>query len=263
MSLTLRDLVDAARESAASRRARIPLASIRAEAELMAAESDGPGRFRNALEGPGVALIAEVKGASPLRGALREEFEPVDLARGYEDNGAAAISVLTEERFFAGALGHLRAVSQVVDLPVMRKDFISDFYQVYEAAAAGASAILLIVEILSRSQVHELTEAAQSVGLDTLVEVHRPDSIEAAMNAGSGLIGVNNRNLETMHVDIEHSLRLAPFLPDGFLAVSESGIESVTDVQMIRAAGYDAALVGTALVTAADPNSLLQELAKG
>jgi indole-3-glycerol phosphate synthase len=263
MILTLRDLVDAARESAASRRARIPLASVRAEAELIAADGRGSGRFRNALEGPGVALIAEVKGASPLRGPLREDFEPVDLARGFEEHGAAAISVLTEGHFFAGALGHLRAVSQVVDLPVMRKDFITGLYQVYEAAAAGASAILLIVEILSRSQVHELAEAARSVGLDTLVEVHRPDSIDTAMNAGSGLIGVNNRDLETMQVDIEHSLQLAAYLPDGILRVSESGIESVTDIQMLRAAGYDAALVGTAIVTAADPNSVLQELAKG
>jgi indole-3-glycerol phosphate synthase len=263
MILTLRDLVDAARESTAGRRARIPLASVRAEAELNAAEAGGPGRFRGALEGPGVAVIAEVKGASPLRGSLRAEFEPVDIAKGYEDNGAAAISVLTEERFFAGSLGHLEAVSRVVELPVMRKDFVTEFYQVYEAAAAGASAVLLIVEILARSQLQELAEAGRSVGLDALVELHRPDSIDAAMSAASGLIGVNNRNLETMKVDLEHSLKIAPFLPDGILRVSESGIENVADIRRLRAAGYDAALVGTALVAAPDPNAVLQDLAKG
>jgi indole-3-glycerol phosphate synthase len=263
MSLTLRDLVDAARESAASRRARIPMASVRAEAELIAAETGGPGRFRGALEGAGVAVIAEVKGASPLQGSLSDEFEPVDLARGYEDNGAAAISVLTEERFFAGSLAHLEAVSRAVELPVMRKDFVTDLYQVYEAAAAGASAVLLIVEVLAKSQLQELAEAASSVGLDALVELHRPDSIDVAMSAASGLIGVNNRNLETMQVDVEHSLEIAPYLPDGYLWVSESGLDSVADIRRLRAAGYDAALVGTALVTARDPNAVLLELAKG
>ncbi len=263
MSLTLRDLVEAARASAAQRRARCSEGSVRAEAEVVAAESGGAGRFRGALEGTGLALIAEVKGASPLHGTLREDFQPVDLARVYEDNGAAAISVLTEEHFFAGSLGHLEAVTRAVSLPVLRKDFITEFYQVYEAAVAGASAVLLIAEILARAQLQELTEAAHSVGLDALIELHRPDSIDAAMNAGSGMIGVNNRDLETMKVDVEHSLQLAPILPDGFVRVSESGIEEVGDIRRLRAAGYDAALVGTALVTVEDPGVVLQKLAKG
>ena len=263
MSLTLRDLVEAARASAAERRARSPEASVRAKAEVMAAEGGGSGRFRGVLEGTGLSVIAEIKGASPLLGTLREDLVPVDMARGYEDNGAAAISVLTEEHYFAGSLGHLEAVAHAVELPVLRKDFITDFYQVYEAAVAGASAVLLIAEILARSQLQELTEAAHSVGLDALIELHRPDFIDAAMNAGSGILGVNNRDLDTMKVDIEHSLQIAPFLPEGFVRVSESGIEEVSDIRRLREAGYDAALVGTALVTAEDPNVVLQELAKG
>ena len=263
MSLTLRDLVEAARASTAQRRARRPEGSVRAEAEVVAAEAGGSGRFRGALEGAGLSVIAEIKGASPSSGILRENIVPVDLAREYEDNGAAAISVVTEEHYFAGSLGHLEAVSRAVTLPVLRKDFVTEFYQVYEAAAAGASAVLLITEILARSQLQELTEAAHSVGLDALIELHRPDSIGAAMDAGSGILGVNNRDLETMKVDLEHSLHIAPLLPEGFIRVSESGVEEVADIRRLRAAGFDAALVGTALVTTADPGEILQRLAKG
>lgn len=263
MGLTLRDLVEAARASATERRTRCPEASVRSEAEVVAAEGGGPGRFRGALDGSGLSLIAEIKGASPLHGPLREDFVPVDLARGYEDNGAAAVSVLTEEHFFAGSLAHLETVARAVELPVLRKDFITEFYQVYEAAVAGASAVLLMAEILARSQLQELTEAAHSVGLDALIELHRPDAIDSAMNAGSLILGVNNRDLDTMKVDLEHSVQIAPFLPEGFVRVSESGIGEVADIRRLREAGYDAALVGTALMTAEDPNAVLQELAKG
>ncbi|MFQ5742841.1 MAG: indole-3-glycerol phosphate synthase TrpC [Acidobacteriota bacterium] len=260
MSLLLQDLVDAARETSARQRELTPEPRLRAEAETRAAESGGVGRFRTALQRPGMAVIAEVKGASPLSGILCQSFDPLELARAYAESGAAAISVLTEEKFFAGALRHLEAVSAAVPLPTLRKDFVVEPYQIYQAATAGASAVLLISDLLAASQLRELVEVAHSVGLDALVELHRPALLEACVDAGSGLIGVNNRNLDTMDVELAHSLRLAIQLPREFVRVSESGISTVAEVRLLRQAGYDAVLVGTALVRAEDPGAVLREL---
>jgi len=259
MKLRLSDLVEAARESTRRRRARVSEATLRAEAEELGARNPA-GRMRAALQAAGVSVIAEVKGASPLRGPLREPFDPRELAEAYAGNGAAAVSVLTEVRFFAGSLEHLLAVSSSIELPTLRKDFVTELYQVFDAASAGASAVLLIAELLDRGALCELVEAARSVGLDALVEFHRPELLVPAVEAGSGIVGINNRDLDTMEVDFEHALRLARELPDGVVAVAESAIAGPHDVARVAEVGFDAILVGTALVSAEDPGAALAEL---
>lgn len=259
MKLLLSDLVEAARDTTRRRRARVSEAALRRDAEELGARSSA-GRLRPALSAPGVSVIAEVKGASPLRGPLREEFEPVELAAQYQDNGAAAVSVLTEEHFFAGSMEHLLAVGASIELPTLRKDFVSELYQVFDAAVAGASAVLLIAEVLDRVALKEFVEAARSVGLDALVEFHRPSLLVPAVEAGSGIVGINNRNLDTMELDFEHALALAAELPRDVVAVAESAITVAEDVERVAAAGFDAVLVGTALVTADDPGAALAEL---
>ena len=259
MKLLLEDLVAAARDTTKRRRARRAEAGLRADAEAIG-KRDGAGRLRAALAEAGVAIIAEVKGASPLRGPLREPFEPVAIAREYEDNGAAAVSVLTEEHFFAGSIDHLEAVSAAIALPTLRKDFVTEPYQIFAAAVAGAGGVLLIAEVLEGDALAELVEAARSVGLDALVEFHRPPLLAAAVGAGSGIIGINNRNLDTMEIDFEHALALAPELPAGVIAVAESAVAEPDDIVRVGRAGYRAVLVGTALMTAESPGAKLREL---
>lgn len=261
MSLALGDLVQAARASTARHRAQVPEVYLRAEAEGLASAAAHSDRLRRALATAGMSVIAEIKGASPLSGPLREHFDPVELAEAYAANGAAAISVLTEERFFAGGIDHLEAVSRAVSLPTLRKDFIVEPYQIYHAATAGASAVLLIAELLEGSHLREMVEVAHSVGLDALVEMHRPERLDAAIGAGSGLIGINNRDLGTMEIDVSRSLQLVGDLPGDWVRVSESGIEDATVVGELKEAGFDAILVGTALVQAEDPGGALRELA--
>ena len=259
MSLTLSDLVEAARATTERHRAQIGAVELRTEAEELGRRTLG-GRFRSALEGPGVSVIAEVKGASPLHGSLRDDFEPLELAVAYRDNGAAAVSVLTEERFFSGSIDHLMAVSSSIELPTLRKDFVVDLYQVFRAAAAGASAVLLIAELLDGAALREFVEAAHTVGLDALVEFHRPELLIPAVEAGSGIVGINNRNLDTMEIDAAHALRLAAEVPMDVISVAESAISDAADVGRVGQAGFDAILVGTALVTAEDPGAVVQEL---
>jgi len=259
MSLLLADLVEAARDTTSRQRARQGEAGLRAEAEELGSRM-GAGRFRTALEATGVSVIAEVKGASPLSGALLQPFNPTEIAAHYADNGASAVSVLTEEHFFAGSIDHLAAVSSSIELPTLRKDFVTEMYQVFGAAVAGASAVLLIAELLDGAALREFVEAAHSVGLDALVEFHRPQLLVPAVEGGSGIIGINNRNLDTMEVDFEHALKLASELPRDVVSVAESAISGAGDVTRVAAAGYDAVLVGTALVTADDPGAALEEL---
>lgn len=259
MTLLLSDLVDAARDTTRRQRSVVGEAGLRADAEELGARSVA-GRFRTALESPGVSVIAEVKGASPLRGPLRDPFVPTELAAAYQDNGAAAVSVLTEEHFFAGSIDHLLAVSSSIELPTLRKDFVTELYQVFRAATAGASAVLLIAELLDGTALCEFVAAAHSVGIDALVEFHRPELLAAAVECGSGIVGINNRNLDTMQIDFRHALTLAPELPPGIVSVAESAIGEPVDVVRVAEAGFSAILVGTALVTADDPGALLEEL---
>jgi indole-3-glycerol phosphate synthase len=205
-------------------------------------------------------LIAEVKKASPSRGVLRQEYDPVEIAIDYESHGAAAISVLTEEDHFQGSLEHLKSIRPNVSRPLLRKDFIFDAYQIHEAAAAGADAILLIVAILESANLASLIKLAEDVGLDVLVEVHNLQELNTALGCGVKMIGINNRDLRTFKVDLHTTLQLAPHVPDSTILVTESGIHTADDIRMLRDAGCDAFLIGEAFMRAERPGLALREL---
>ena len=216
--------------------------------------------FTRALSGAGLKLIAEVKKASPSRGVLCADFDPLALASTYARNGAAAISVLTEVNHFQGSLEYLAMIRKEVDIPILRKDFIFDEYQVYETAAFGADALLLITAILDREQLEGLLALSRDIGLACLVEVHNENEVEKALLAGADIIGINNRDLNTFDVDIETTRRLRPLIPEGKIVVSESGINNRDDVIKLNSWGVNAILVGEALVTADDIPSRIKEL---
>ncbi|MFZ0957705.1 MAG: indole-3-glycerol phosphate synthase TrpC, partial [Candidatus Sulfotelmatobacter sp.] len=215
------------------------------------AEQHVPRGFRRGLESKyrdGIAIIAELKKASPSKGLIRAEFHPADLARELEAAGAAALSVLTDEEFFQGSLGNLRAASAAVSIPCLRKDFIVDEFQLLEARANSADAVLLIVAALAQAELVRLAGAARKRGLDVLCEVHDGDELQRALDAGCDLIGVNSRDLRTFKVDLETALRLGEKIPPHVVRVAESGIHSGADVARLRAAGYHAFLVGESLM---------------
>ena len=216
--------------------------------------------FAGALRRPSINIIAEIKHRSPSKGIIRQDFDPVWIAKNYESGGAAALSVLCEEDFFGGSLNHLEAVRKNVELPVLRKDFIFDEYQLYESDAAGADAILIIVAILEDELLRRLLKLAQDLGLDALVEVHSPDELKRAARAGASIIGVNNRNLATFKVDLETSIQLAPHAPENALLVSESGIDNRNDIGRLSSAGFRAFLVGEHLMRAERPGEALKDL---
>jgi indole-3-glycerol phosphate synthase len=216
--------------------------------------------FKAALRGKGVKLIAEVKKASPSKGVLVPDFRPLELAQTYEANGAAAISVLTEVSQFQGSLSHLLMISEIVNIPLLRKDFIFDEYQVYESAAFGADAILLITAILSTEKLKQLMEVAGKLNLDCLVEVHNEEELQKALLAGAEIIGINNRDLNTFKVDTNVTRRLRMLIPEGQLVVSESGISNKDDMKKMKECKVNAVLVGEALVTAKDIPAKMREL---
>ncbi len=216
--------------------------------------------FRRALAAGAPAVIAEIKKASPSRGLLSHEFNPSRLARQYAAGGAAALSVLTDEAFFQGRLADLDAARGACGLPALRKDFTLDEHHVLAAAAHHADAILLIAAILEEDEIRKLQRVAAGYGMAALVEVHDESELARAVNAGAAIIGVNNRDLTTFEVTLETSLRLAPRIPADVLKVSESGISSARDVQRLRAAGYQAFLVGEHLMKSADPAEAVRAL---
>lgn len=220
-------------------------------------------RFRDALKKPGMSLIAEVKKASPSRGVFVKDFDPVKLAAAYERGGASAVSVLTDTRFFMGSLHHLKKVREKVKLPILRKDFIIDQYQIYETAFAGADALLLIAGILEKEKLRDFIQLAATLNLDVLVEVHTQEELEKALCCGAEIIGINNRDLRTFRTDIMTTLKLAEFVPENCVLVSESGISSEEDVKKLAEAGVDALLVGEALVTSPNIEAKVRELIKG
>ncbi len=241
----------------AEARARLPLSDTRRRAE----ETPYALRdFQAALQGERVSLIAEVKRASPSKGLLTRDFAPVMLAATYAVNGAAAISVLTDEPFFKGSLAYLSAIREAVDAPILRKDFVIDPYQVYEARAAGADCLLLIVAALADRQLEDLHALAAELGMAALVEAHNEDEMERASRLGAKLVGVNNRDLKTFHVDLDATARLAPLVNDDVLLVAESGIFSPGDVRRMARQGARAVLVGESLMKAPDTVSLVREL---
>lgn len=237
-------------ELAAARRL-VPMAMVAQAARIATAPLD----VLEALNKETVALIAEVKHASPSRGVLIEPFEPLALAKTYAANGASMISVLTDTRYFKGHIDHLRAIRRArntVPVPLLRKEFIIDTYQVYEARAAGADALLLIVAALEDDQMRDLFDLTHELGMTALVEVHNEAEMERALQLGARLIGVNNRDLKTFHVDLETVGRLAKMVPDDVLLVAESGLKTPLDVHKMGQLGAHAVLIGEGLVTASD-----------
>jgi len=254
--MILDDIVSARRADVAHAKRATPLAA------LEGSDSYGLPRrgFAASLRARRPAIIAEVKKASPSKGVIRADFDPVAIARAYAEAGAAASSVLTEGRFFQGHAAHLRAIRAAVDLPLLRKDFLFDPYQLVEARAWGADAALLIVAMLDDVQLAELHAAGVALGLDVLVEAHTRDEVMRALAAGASLIGINNRDLKTFVTSLATAERLRPLIPADGLAVAESGIETASDVARLRAAGYDAFLVGESLMRAPDPGAALRAL---
>lgn len=256
----LERIVAATRADLVVRQAQVPLADLRARAT----EAPAPRPFAEALRptpSGSARLIAEVKRASPSKGLLAEHFEPVAQAQAYARGGAAAISVLTEPHFFLGALEHLRAVRAAVDIPVLRKDFILDVYQVYEARAASADALLLICVLLDDDTLRALLALTRSLGMEALVEAHNAEEAERAVAAGATVIGVNSRDLRTFNIDTEVVRHLRPLVPDTGVFVAESGIRDARGVAVARAWGADAVLVGEALMRAPDPHATARSLA--
>jgi len=245
---------------------RVEIARAKAavpEAELRAALADAPPvrNFFNPLAAPGpIKLIAEVKKASPSAGVIRAYFDPVEIAKTYEAHGATCISVLTDERHFQGRLEYLAQIRAAVALPVLRKDFILDVYQLVEARAAGADAVLLIAECLDDCNLRKLFNSACELGMTPLVELYEPENLQRVFDAGATLIGVNNRNLHTFEVDLEHTIRMRQRVPDECVLVGESGIKSHADVRRLEAAGVDAILVGESLMRESDIGAAVDRL---
>lgn len=216
--------------------------------------------FAAALSAMEVAIIAEIKKASPSKGLLTREFHPALLANAYESGGAACISVLTDHEYFQGSLHDLEVARAAASLPVLRKDFTIDRVQIFQAAAHGADAILLIAAILSVNELREFRELATSLQMTALVEVHDHEELQKAIDSGAEVIGVNNRDLDTFHVALDISLRLSYLMPAGVIRVSESGIRTRADIDVLRGAGFQAFLVGEWLMKSPDPARALQEL---
>ena len=255
----LDEIVSHKRAEVAGRRAARPVSLLESACRSLAPAKD----FEAALRpGPGerVRLIAEVKRASPSRGVLNAGLDPAAQGRSYAAAGAAALSVLTDEKYFHGTLDDLVAVRAAVSLPVLRKEFIVDEYQLWESRAAGADAVLLIVAAVGAGALRDLFQAAKGVGLGTLVEVHTAREVEAALAVGALVVGINNRDLQTLETNLSPSLALLPLVPPGHVAVSESGIFTREDVERVVAAGAHAVLVGEALVRAGDVAAKVREL---
>jgi indole-3-glycerol phosphate synthase len=245
------------RELAVSQR-NLPLADLR----RIALAAPPPVDFAPALRGGGIKLIAELKKASPSRGVIRADFDSVEIAQIYADNGASAISVLTESKYFRGRLGHLKHIKTALGrtLPLLRKDFIFDPYQIYESRAYGADSLLLIVAILAPRQLVELIGLTRQLGMECLVEVHNEAELEIALKSPARIIGINNRDLSTFTVDINTTRRLRPLIPTDRIVVSESGIKDRADMARLRQWGVDAVLIGEALMSARDIAAKMKEL---
>ena len=254
--MILDDIVEVKRREVAERKKTIPLSALTAAIGGMHPTRD----FRRALTGGDCAIIAEVKRRSPSRGVIREDFDLIRIAGEYERHGAAAVSVLTDETFFGGSDADLTAVKSAISLPVLRKEFIIDPWQIHETRALGADALLLIAAILGENQLREYREIAASLGLASLVEVHDRTELETALFSGAAIIGINNRDLRTFTTDIGTSLALAPLVPADRIIVSESGIHSRAEIEVLMQAGVRTFLIGEALIAAQDRRAKLGEL---
>jgi indole-3-glycerol phosphate synthase len=234
----------------------VPLSYLREEISRQRPSLD----FAAALQGENIKLIAEIKRASPSKGLLRSDFDPIKLAQTYASGGVAAISVVTEANYFLGSIDHLEAIRKAVRLPLLRKDFIFDPYQIYESRACGADALLLIATILSRDQLRDFISLSHDLGLKCLVEVHTEEEVEKSLLSEAEIIGINNRDLRTFAVDLETTNRLRPLIPRDKIVVSESGIKHRRDLERLKSCGVNAALVGEALITANRIAAKIREL---
>jgi indole-3-glycerol phosphate synthase len=260
MSDILQRIVAVKRDEVAQARRRCGLAELQAQAATASPARGFAAALRARVEAGHPAVIAEVKKASPSKGVLREHFVPADIARSYESGGAACLSVLTDERFFQGCAAYLQQARESCSLPVLRKDFLIDPYQVVEARAMGADCVLLIAACLDDGLMSELEACATEQGLDVLVEVHDGEELERALRLRTPLIGVNNRNLRTFEVSLDTTIGLLPRVPGDRLLVTESGILARADVQRMRSADVHAFLVGEAFMRAPDPGQTLRDL---
>lgn len=233
------------------------------ELRRVASQQTPPLDFGSVLRGNGIKLIAEVKKASPSRGIIRSDFDPVEIAQTYVDNGASAISVLTEAKYFQGSLDHLKRIRDALGserLPLLRKDFVFDAYQVYESRAYGADSLLLVVAILNSEKLKELLELSHQLNMDCLAEVHNEAELEIALSSQAKIIGINNRDLSNFTVDLTTTERLRPLIPGDRIVVSESGIKDRRDMEKLRQRGVDAVLIGESLMSAPDIAAKMKEL---
>ena len=260
MSDILQKIVAVKRDEIAAARARRDLNSLRRDAESLGGLRDFIASLRSAIAAGRAGVIAEIKKASPSKGVLREHFAPAEIAASYERHGAACLSVLTDVQFFQGANAYLEAARAACSLPALRKDFMVDAYQVFEARAMGADCILLIAAVLDNAQLADLEAQAHGLGMAVLVEVHDAAELDRALRLNTPLVGINNRNLRTFEVTLDTTLGLLKNVPPDRLPVTESGILGPADVQRLRAADVHAFLVGEAFMRAADPGLALAEL---
>jgi indole-3-glycerol phosphate synthase len=256
----LAKIVAVKRDEVAAAKRRRGFASLRSEAEALGGQRDFHAALRQRIDAGGAAVIAEIKKASPSKGVLREDFRPAEIAASYGRHGAAALSVLTDETFFQGSAAYLEAARAAAALPVLRKDFTIDPYQLFEARALGADAVLLIVAILDDAQLADFEATALALGLAVLVEVHDERELDRALRLATPLVGINNRNLRTFEVSLETTLSMLRRVPGERLVVSESGIHTPDDVRRLRGAGVHAFLVGEAFMRAPDPGVALASL---
>ncbi len=263
MSDILNKIVAVKHEEISASKRKVSLEAMRADAESRVLTRDFEGALRAKIAAGRAAVIAEVKKASPSKGVLREDFIPADIAQSYAEHGAACLSVLTDRQFFQGQADYLKQARASCDLPVLRKDFMVDPYQVYEARAMGADCILLIAACLDDAQMADLEAIARSLDMAVLVEVHDGAELDRALRLKTPLVGINNRNLRSFEVSLATTLDLLPRVPADRLLVTESGILGAADVQTLRAAGVNAFLVGEAFMRAPDPGAALASLFGG
>lgn len=258
--MILDEIIAAKHQEVEAAKERLPFAELEVRLRGRLAERS----FRRALMRSGrLSLIAELKRKSPSRGMLRERFDPVSLAQQLQEAGASALSVLTDEQFFGGSLDFLRDVQSFTEVPILRKDFVIDPYQVYEAAYYQADAVLLIVQVLTEGELMRSLQAADSLGMDALVEVHTEGDLHTALRSGAHLIGINHRDLRTFEVRSDTTAQLVPKIPAGKLIVAESGVKTREDVQQLKDLGVQAVLIGEALMTAPDVAAKVRELFDG
>lgn len=256
--MILDKLADSARNRVERLKIEKPLEQVKAEALACDTATGFP--FEKALAAAGISFICEVKKASPSKGVIAQDFPYLDIAKEYEKSGASAISVLTEPEYFLGSDEYLKEIAEAVAIPVLRKDFTVDAYQIYEAKVLGASAVLLICAILDDEQLTEYLQIAHRLGLSALVEAHDGEEVRRAVKAGARIIGVNNRDLRTFTVDIKNSVNLRDQIPEGTIYVSESGITTAEDVGVLYRNGTNAVLIGETLMRSPDKKAMLQEL---